>query len=356
MFDWKAYLPTVLPGPVVGKGEFRFSAVGLDHGHIYDICDGLLRAGAELVSVFDQDREKAEAFVDAFPGVRIAAAEDEVLGDPSVQLVASAIVPSARCDLGIRVMQAGKDYLVDKAPMTTLDQLARAREAASRTGRKYIVFYGERLSSEAGMYVGTLLEDNVIGRVLQVMGLGPHRLDAPNRPTWFFQREAAGGILCDLASHQAEQFLYYTKAKDALVTCSQVANFAHPQYPEFEDFGDAMFAADNGATMYLRVDWFTPAGLSTWGDIRTFILGTEGYLEMRKTLDVGSSRATENILLVNGQGEYKFSVSGRVGIPFHGQVILDCLNRTENAVGQAHAFKAAELCLKAQAGATRIGG
>ena len=42
------------------------------------------------------------------------------------------------------------------------------------------------------------------------------------------------------------------------------------------------------------------------------------------------------------------------GYPFFGQLILDCLNRTENAMTQEHAFKAAELCLTAQEKAVRI--
>jgi predicted dehydrogenase len=191
-------------------------------------------------------------------------------------------------------------------------------------------------------------------RVLQVMGLGPHRLNAGSRPAWFFEKEKYGGILCDIGSHQIEQFLYYSGAQDARVTHALVANHAHPEYPELEDYGEANLLADNGATNHFRIDWFTPDGLRTWGDGRTFILGTEGYIELRKYIDVGRDAEGDQLYLVNGEGEQHLSLRGKVGFPFFGELILDCLHRTENAMTQRHAFKAAELCLLAQAGAMRI--
>lgn len=133
-----------------------------------------------------------------------------------------------------------------------------------------------------------------------------------------------------------------------------MANYANQEYLELEDFGDATFIADHGATSYFRVDWLTPGGLRTWGDGRTVILGTEGYIEMRKYIDVSRQAEGDHLFLVNGESEQHFALSGKVGFPFFGQLILDCLNGTENAMTQAHAFKAAEVCLKAQAAARRI--
>ena len=134
-----------------------------------------------------------------------------------------------------------------------------------------------------------------------------------------------------------------------------VANYNHPAYPELEDFGEANLLADNDCTNYFRVDWFTPAGLGTWGDGRTLMLGTYSYIELRKYIDVGRDPAGDQLYLVNQAGEHHLSLAGKVGFPFFGQLILDCLNRTEQAMTQAHAFKAAELCLKAQLQAQRIG-
>lgn len=353
--DGMNYAPKGIPSSVVDKGEFTIAAVALDHGHIYGMCNGLTEAGATLKWVYDPDKEKVKNFLNAFPGTRVASSEEEILNDPEVKLVCSAAVTSKRCELGLRVMEAGKDYFTDKAPLTTLEQLEAAKDMVKKTGKKYMVYYSERIHVEAAVFAGQLIEEGAIGRVIQVIGMGPHRLNAASRPDWFFIREFYGGILCDIGSHQIEQFLFYTGAKDASIVKSQVGNYNNPQYPELEDFGDVLLAGDNGASGYFRLDWFTPDGLSSWGDGRTFILGTEGYIELRKYLNVGMKDGTSNhVFLVNNQVEEHYEVTGKVGYPYFGQLILDCINRTENAMTQEHAFKAAELSVKAQMQASRL--
>jgi predicted dehydrogenase len=352
--DGMNYAPQGKPNPVCAKGEFRFAAVGLDHGHIFGMCNGLVEAGAELVSVYDPDPVKVAQFLATFPNARPAKGEAEILEDPTIQMVASAAVPADRCSLGLRVMDHAKDYFADKPILTTLEQLAAAREKIRQTGRKYTAYYSERLHVEAAVYAGELVRGGAIGRVVQVIGLGPHRLNLPSRPSWFFQRERYGGILCDIGSHQIEQFLFYADVKDARIVQSKVANFHHKDCPEFEDFGDASLVGDNGAVHYFRVDWFTPAGLGVWGDGRTFILGTDGYIELRKYLDVARDPEGDHVYLVDQLGEQHIPVHGRVGFPYFGELILDCLNRTEKAMTQTHTFKAAELCIQAQMQAERI--
>ncbi|MDR3334936.1 MAG: gfo/Idh/MocA family oxidoreductase, partial [Treponema sp.] len=270
-------------------------------------------------------------------------------GDKEIILVAGATKTSERCALGLRVLAAGKDYFTDKAPLTTLEQLEAAREAVRTTGKKYAVYYSERIHVESAVFAGELIEQGAIGRVLQVIGFGPHRLSAPNRPDWFFIKKDYGGILCDIGSHNMEQILYYTGAQDGKVVSSQIANYNHLQYPELDDFGDCQILLDNNATGYFRVDWFTPDGLQMWGDGRLFILGTEGFIEQRKYMNLGIKDAGGgHVFLANGKEETYYYVEGKVGYPFFGQLILDCLNRTENAMTQEHAFKAAELSLIAQ--------
>jgi predicted dehydrogenase len=352
--DGMNYAPKGKPEPVVKPGEFQFAAIALDHGHIYGMCQGLMDAGGELVAVYEPDPVKLKAFSERYPQAVPASSEMEILSDPRIQLVASAAITSMRCDLGLRVMEAGKDYFTDKAPFTTLEQLEQAREQVKKTGKKYMVYYSERLHVECAIYAEQLVNEGAIGRVVQVMGLGPHRLNAPNRPKWFFERDKYGGILCDIGSHQIEQFLTYSGAKDATIVRSQIANYHNKDYPELEDFGDAMLVGDNGATFYFRVDWLTPDGLSTWGDGRTLILGTEGYIELRKYVDIARDLKGGHLYLVNKDGEQHIEVDGLVGYPFFGQLILDCIHRTENAMTQEHAFKAAELCLKAESSAVRI--
>jgi predicted dehydrogenase len=353
--DGMNYAPQGQAKAVCAPGEFRFAAVGLDHGHINGQCNGLIEAGGELTLVFDPDPAKVEQFRRTYPDVKAARSAAEVLEDPSIRLVTSACVPCDRGPLGLAVMDHGKDYFTDKPSFTTMEQLDAGRRKVAETGRIFAVYYAERLHVEAAIYAGQLIEQGAVGRVVQVIGLGPHRLNAASRPAWFWDPEKYGGILVDIGSHQFEQALYYTGANDATVLHCKVGNYNCPEHPAFQDFGDATLLADNGATFYCRVDWFTPPGLGGWGDGRTFILGTEGYIELRKYLDVARDAESDHVYLVDGRGEHHFAVRGKVGFPYFGRLIRDCLDRTETAMPQRHTFLAIELALRAQAQAMRVG-
>jgi len=342
------YAPTSEAEKVVKPGAFNFAAAFLDHGHIYGQTNGLIDAGGTLNWVYDPDPKKVADFVENYPNVQVAASYDQILNDNSIQLIASAAIPNKRASIGFDCMESGKDYFTDKSPFTTLEQLETARKVTKKTGRKYMVYYSERLHNEAGMKAGDLIAAGAIGRVLQVVNLAPHRLSKAIRPDWFFEKEKYGGIITDIGSHQFEQFLAYTGARDAMINFARVANFNNPDKPELEDFGEASLTADNGASFYCRMDWFTPDGSPVWGDGRTFVVGTEGTLEVRKYMDPCRQAPDSRIFLTNGAEQQEIECFEKVGFPFFGELILDCLNRTENAMTQEHAFKAAELSMKAQ--------
>lgn len=156
--------------------------------------------------------------------MKVASSEREVFEDPETRLIAGAAVIGERCVLGLRVMEAGKDYFTDKAPLTTLEQLEVAKKCVKRTGRKYMCYYGERIHNESAVFAGQLIDDGAIGKVVSVAGFGPHRLSAGNRPAWLFEHEKYGGILCDIGSHQIEQYLSFSKEEDAVVTAARVAD------------------------------------------------------------------------------------------------------------------------------------
>ncbi|WP_091230097.1 Gfo/Idh/MocA family protein [Microbacterium sp. 3J1] len=351
----RAYSFDPLPEPVVEPGEFVFAAVGLDHGHIHGMVEQLVAAGATLSLVYDPDASKIADFLRRFPQARAAASEREVLDDPTVRLVASASIANRRAQLGVRVLDAGKDFFADKPAITTLDDLAAARDAVARTGRKYAVYYGERVHSEAALFAGQLIEQGAIGRVLQVASFGPHRIGS-GRADWFYDPEQYGGIICDIGSHNFEQMLHYTGATSGEILSSTVANYAHPETPGLQDFGDAHVVLDNGATGYVRVDWFTPAGLDVFGDGRTTLLGTNGYIELRKYTDITTDNGGNQVLLVNDEGQFRFDATGRTGYPYFGRLIRDCLDRTDFAMTQEHAFMAAELSIIAQRQARVLAG
>lgn len=339
---------------VCREGEFPFGVIGLDHGHIYAMCNGLLESGATLTSVYDSDPRKVSEFLKRYPQAAAAGSEDEILQNPDIRLIASAIKPCDRCRLGVKVMRHGKDYFADKPGMLTFEELEQARRCCEETRRKYAVYFGERIHVEGAVYTQQLIERGEIGRVLQVTILAPHRLNKTTRPAWFFEEEENGGIIADIGSHQIEQFLSFSGAKTAKVLHSTVANYCNPDKPHFYDFGEGNLLADNGATCYFRVDWFTPGGLGAWGDGRVFIMGTEGTIEIRKYIDVANSTKGDHVFLVNKDGEYKFEVTGKVGFVFFGKFILDCIHRTENAITQEHTFEAMRVTLEAQETAYHI--
>ncbi len=333
---------------VVEPGDFLFAASHFDHGHIYGQINGLAGAGGTLKYIYEPDASRHNDVLERNPGARAVEHFEEILEDDEVKLVTSAAIPCDRCAIGLQVMDAGKDYLTDKSPFTTLDQLEQARRKVAETGRKYMVCYSERLLSEAGYYAGELIAQGVIGNVLSVVNLAPHNLAAHTRPAWFFDKAKYGGILTDIGSHQFEQFLTYTGASDGTVNFARLDNLGHPDHPGLEDFGEASLTMDTGASCYCRLDWWNPGGLRSWGDGRTFVVGTEGTIEIRKYIDVARETGGNRMFLVDGDKEQEIECEGKVGFPYFGKLILDVLNRTETAMTQAHAFKAAELSMVAQ--------
>ena len=311
------------------------------------MSDQLIEAGAELVSFFAPEEDLAAEFATRFPQARRARDKAEVLEDPSIRLIASAGIPDERAPLGIEVMRHGKDFLSDKPAFTSLKQLEEAKHVQQQTRQIYSVSYSERFQNRATVKAGDLVQAGAIGRVLQTIGLGPHRLNAASRPKWFFQHERYGGILVDIGSHQADQFLFFTASTDAEVVCAQVGNLAHPEHPGLDDFGDMLLHGNSGSG-YVRVDWFTPASVPAFGDGRLTILGTDGYIELRKNVDIAGRTGGDHLFLVN-HDQMRYVDCSDVELPFGPRLLADVCDRTETAMPQAHAFLASELVLRAQA-------
>jgi len=328
------------------KPRLRFSVVGINHNHINGMSDAVIRGGGEMVAVYAKEPDLVAAFSKRYPQAKVAASEREVLEDTSIQLVLSSGIPDERAPLGVRVMQHGKDYMVDKPGIITLEQLAEVRKVQASTKRIYSICYSERFENRASVKAGDLVKAGAIGKVVQTIGLGPHRITPASRPAWFWDPARYGGIITDIGSHQLDQFLYYTGSTTAEVVAAQVRNVNHPDHPAFQDFGDAMVRG-NGGTGYIRLDWFTPDGLPTWGDGRLTILGTDGYIELRKYVDI-AGREGGSHLFITDQKAVRYIDCKDVELPYGKLLVDDVLNRTETAMPQAHCFLATELALKAQ--------
>jgi len=345
----------VSPPQTARTPRIKFAAIGLNHGHINGQCDSVIRGGGELVSFFAKEPELAASFAKRYPNAKLARSEREILEDSDIKLVVSASIPNERGPLGVEVMKHGKDFMVDKPAMTTLEQFAEVKKTQAETKRIFSVLFGEHYENKATVKAGELVKAGAIGKVVQTVCLGPHQIVQPNaapRPSWFYERERYGGILCDIASHDFDQFLFFTGSKKAEIVASQVGNVNHPKWPGLEDFGDAVVRGDGGSG-YIRVDWFTPNGLGTWGDGRLTILGTAGFIEVRKNIDLGGRKGGNHLFLVD-QKETRYIDCTDVPLPYGERLVDDVLNRTETAMPQAHALLAMELALLAEKHARKL--
>jgi predicted dehydrogenase len=336
------------------KYHIKFSVCGMSHDHIHGMIGAIQRGGGELVAAWGGEEDKLAVFTKRYPNVKIVKTQDEIFEEPSTQLILSSQIANERAPLGVRAMKHGKDFLSDKPGCTTLQQLEDLRKTIAETKRIYGILYSERLEVKAAVYAGELIQQGAIGKVIQTINIAPHQIiqgtgDAgggTGRPEWFWNPEQYGGILCDIGSHQVDQFLYYTGSTQAEIAESQIANVRHPDRPHFQDFGDMILRGDSGLG-YVRLDWFTPKGLGTWGDGRLFILGTDGYIEIRKYINVAVNKQGNNLFVVNNK-EARYIDCNNMPLPFGPQFVADVVNRTHLAQDQTQCLLAAELVIKAQ--------
>jgi predicted dehydrogenase len=356
-------VPEVLQSGPESKPKYaiRFGVCGMSHDHIHGMIKAIQRGGGQMVAAWGAEPEKLARFTQRYPDVRMVKDQDAILDDPSLQLVLSSHIANERAGIGVRAMKRGKDFLADKPGVTTLEDLALIRRTVVETGRLYGIMYSERLEVPAAVHAGELIKQGAIGKVIQTINIAPHQIQqgiaggdaggASTRPAWFWNETQFGGILCDIGSHQVDQFLYYTGSTAAEVVASQIANVRHPDRPHFQDFGDMVLRGNQGFG-YVRLDWFTPDGLGTWGDGRLFILGTEGYMEARKYTNVAASKQGNNLFVVDSR-RARFIDCSHGPLPFGPQFVADIVNRTHLAQDQDQCLLAAELSIKAQQNATR---
>lgn len=333
---------------------FKFAALGLDHRHVYGMAAGMIDAGCSFAGFWtDGNPQPLQGFSKRFRDVPRHVDRQQILDDPEIKLVLISSAPDARADLAIEAMRHGKDVMTDKPGCISLAELERIRKTVAETGRIWSVNFSERFEVRAVTTATELVRQGRIGEVVQTIGIGPHRLNAATRPDWFFDNRLYGGILTDIASHQIDQFLHFANLDDAEIVHSAIGNFNNPVHAQFEDFGEINLTGGR-AQAYIRVDWYTPDALPNWGDGRLFILGTDGYIELRKYVDVRGRDGTDHLFLVNGE-RCEYMDCSAAELPYSSDLARDVLERSETACSQRHTFKVSELALQAQSQAVRRG-
>ncbi|WP_425041567.1 Gfo/Idh/MocA family protein [Primorskyibacter sp. S187A] len=331
--------------------SLSFVCLGLDHRHIYGMAENMIRIGARPLGYWTEgDPETLAGFAKRFPDMpRIAHLEDALALGADLALVSA--IPADRAALSITAMQAGHDVMTDKPGCTTLDQLDEIKACVATTGRIWSINFSERFEVPCVTLADALVAAGEIGSVVHTTGLGPHRLNRATRPDWFFERERYGGILTDIASHQIDQFLHFTGSTSAEIAMSHVANHANPDDPGLQDLGEIALRSDH-ASGYIRVDWYTPDALPNWGDGRLTLLGTKGFIELRKYVDLATGAGTDTLILSNGTRAEAIDARD-AGLPYFERLADDITHRTETAMTQAHCFEVMRLALIAQEMAER---
>ncbi|HYN32248.1 MAG TPA: Gfo/Idh/MocA family oxidoreductase [Ilumatobacteraceae bacterium] len=351
----------------------RMGVNGLDHNHVFEIVDRLAKAGA-AAACHVQDG----GFLEAYEGWQTESRPvtfDEMLADDTIDLVVTAAIPNRRADIALAAIAAGKHVVTDKPGLTTMAQLDALRAAvAGRPGRPWTVLFTERYENRAIAEAVRLARSGAVGRIVHVIGAGPHTMWAKRRPDWFWDPEATGGILVDIGSHQVDQFLAITDmtAADVAVVAAAVGNVASPEHPSMQDIGSMTLcglsgsgperpgrsvgvgSGKTGVVSDHRLDYLTAKGLGTWGDCRLTIVGVEGTIEARANVDIAGVEGAEHLIVVDGDGTRRVDISGVV-VDWGEQLIADLADGGERLMTQQHAIDVTDVCLRAQAAATPWG-
>lgn len=325
---------------VVKPGEFNFAVLGLVHGHINGIIAGLKECGATLKSFWDDDQERCLDFSSRYPEAVQCESVSDILDDKSINLVINCIRPDLRCLLSVKCLEKGKNVFSDKPGFLTVEEYKILKEARDKSNKHYYIYFSEKFHSESSILTQKLIDSNRIGKVFHYIGTGPHRLNASSRPLWFFDSKKNGSIIIDLACHLVEQFMSYTNCEDVTVEYAKKVNVSHKEYKDFYDKGEVVLKSANGATAYIYVDWFTPDGLSAWGDGRTYVSGTDGFIEVRKYTDITISANGDRLYVVDSEKEEFIDAKNKTGFPFFPQMIKDCIDQTDLAVSKDHCLNA----------------
>ena len=170
-------------------GILKFAVIGVSHRHVFSMCDGLLKAGAELKYVFDGNEDLMSEFTVKYPQCEICFTQNEIYKKDDINLIVTAGVPSQRAEIAVKALKSGKNVLVDKAPVISLPQLEFVRKTIKETNKKYFVYYGESVDEPSTVYALDLVKRGIIGKVLHISGSAPHCLNPEIRPNWYWGRQ-----------------------------------------------------------------------------------------------------------------------------------------------------------------------
>ncbi|WP_410790172.1 Gfo/Idh/MocA family protein [Kribbella sp. C-35] len=244
----------------------RIAIAGAAHPHVaYATAEVDQVAEYDLVAVADPSRETAERWAAPYDA-KVFTDHQQMLREVEPEVVMVAGIYGDRGQVVVDALNAGCHVIADKPLCTTLEDLDAIAEAADRTGRHVTLLLEKRY------YPVTLAALGIADRLGTIHGVtssGPHKLNRPTRPAWFFERARYGGLLNDLAVHDIDAALLFTGLTSGIVSGSIVDS----------SYGVATLSGP-GAVITAGVDWMNPAGSPVHGDYRMKLVGTEGTAEL----------------------------------------------------------------------------
>jgi predicted dehydrogenase len=153
----------------------------------------------EIVACADLDRSRAEAKAKQW-GVAKACTVDELIADPSVELVINLTVPQAHVEIARRALEAGKHTYAEKPFAITREEAAGLIDLAKRKGLRVGCAPDTQLCGNV-QSARALIDAGAIGRPISVHGfqmMGGHECWHPN-PEFYYLK--GGGPMLDLGPY-----------------------------------------------------------------------------------------------------------------------------------------------------------
>lgn len=322
----------------------RFAVIGVDHPHILEMTQGLIDAGGEFAGWHSiRDSRVSKLYADRFGEMAAAESEQRLLDDQSIDLIMTAAIPNERARIAVKAMAHGKHVVSDKPAAVNREDLDELQTACAAYNKRLTTVFAERMNQPAMWTAKKLIEEGLIGDVIHTVGLAPHKLNASIRPDWFFDSSKNGSVFADIASHEIDQFIWLTGSKTVNVASASSSNVGNPRLNGFCDMAQIQLVGEN-ASGYIKVDWLSPDGLPTWGDVRSFIFGTQGQIEVRKNIDLAGNPGSSHVFVVGKDEPRHIDCSGDTS-PFYKMLIDDLRTGSESATSNAHCLLVNKLSL-----------
>lgn len=259
-----------------------FSIIGCEHEHISIFIEEMLELGHECAGIYEaENKALLESVAEKY---NLPIAEDkEMLLSNNVDMVGSSAINNQKIDIIELCEERGKHIMVDKPAVTNREDYKRLQAVIDRGQIEVGMLLTERYRP-AFSTLKRYIDEQRLGKIINIGIRKPHKLKPSTRPAWHFSKEQGGGIVIDLFVHDFDLLRWLTgdeiRGFDGMVTKNML-----PEYPTFYDAAAVQVLLKDNTIAQLYADWHTPEASKTYGDGRIFVVGTEGYAELRLSGD-----------------------------------------------------------------------